>query len=82
MNFLIEKINNNCKITVNVNKYKKVTKEFSCEEDKIANDIILTQLNIESFKCLNKNKNCVLFEISDLETGLDYSNSPTRDYRY
>ena len=80
MNFLIEKTNDNCKISVNVNKYKKVTKEFFCEEDKISNDIILTQLNIENFKCLNKN--CVLFEISDLETGLDYTNSPTRDYKY
>ncbi|WP_323591472.1 hypothetical protein [Aliarcobacter butzleri] len=81
MNFLIEKINNNCKISVNVNKYKKVTKEFSCD-DKFSNEIILTQLNIESSMCLKKSKDCVLFEISDLETGLDYSQSPTRDYKY
>jgi len=80
--FLFEKKDNNCKLTVNADKYKKVTKEFLCEDDSL-NEIINSQLHIENSKCTNNNdKKCVLFEISDLETGLDYTNSPTRDYKY
>lgn len=80
--FLFEKTDNNCKLTVNADKYKKVSKEFLCEDDSL-NEIINSQLHIENSKCTNNNdKKCVLFEISDLETGLDYTNSPTRDYKY
>lgn len=80
--FLFEKTDNSCKLTVNADKYKKVSKEFLCGDDSL-NEIINSQLHIENPKCTNNNdKKCVLFEISDLETGIDYSNSPTRDYKY
>lgn len=80
--FLFEKKDNNCKLTVNADKYKKVTKEFLCEDDSL-NKIINSQLHIENSKCTNNNdKKCVLFEISDLETGLDFLNSPTRNYSF
>ena len=60
----------------------KSLKEFLCGDDSL-NEIINSQLHIENPKCTNNNdKKCVLFEISDLETGIDYSNSPTRDYKY
>ena len=80
--FLFEKTDNSCKLTVNADNYKKVSKEFLCGDDSL-NEIINSQLHIENPKCTNNNdKKCVLFEISDLETGIDYSNSPTRDYKY
>ncbi len=80
--FLFEKKDNNCKLTVNADKYKKVTKEFLCEDDSL-NESINSQLHIENSKCTNNNdKKCVLFEISDLETGLDFLNSPTRNYSF
>ena len=80
--FLFEKTDNNCKLTVNADKYKKVSKEFLCEDDSL-NQIINSQLHIENSKCTNNNdKKCVLFEISDLETGLDFLNSPTRNYSF
>ncbi|PUE64184.1 hypothetical protein B0174_07255 [Arcobacter caeni] len=80
--FLFEKKDNNCKLTVNADKYKKVTKEFLCKDDSL-NESINSQLHIENSKCTNNNdKKCVLFEISDFETGLDFSSSPTRNYSY
>lgn len=82
INFLFEKKDNNCKLTVNADKYKKVTKEFLCEDDSL-NEIINSQLHIENSKCTNNNdKKCVLFEISDLETGLDFASSPSRNYSF
>lgn len=80
--FLFEKTDNNCKLTVSADKYKKVTKDFLCEDDTL-NQIINSQLHIENPKCTNNNdKKCVLFEISDLETGLDFASSPSRNYSF
>ena len=63
----------NCKIKVTTDNHKPVISNFKCHTKEIGNSgfDINFQLNIESPQSCSKTKNCVLFKVSDIQTGIE-----------
>ncbi|WP_419673102.1 hypothetical protein [Aliarcobacter butzleri] len=80
-NYLIEKVEiifskekDNCKIKIITDKHRPVTSNITCNTKELKfeeNKSINFQLNIEAPNTCINSDNCILFEISDIITGID-----------